>query len=51
MASKRFSNSIFLPRFRVNMFLENSSSFGKTIFGKISFYQRGYLSKCFNMLE
>ena len=51
MASKGFSISIFKLRFRVNMFLENSLSFGKTIFGKTSFYQRGYLSKCFNMLE
>jgi len=48
---KKIFNFYFQLRFRVNMFLENSLSFGKTIFGKTSFYQRGYLSKCFNMLE
>ena len=50
----------FQSRFKVNMFLEISfrnfkfwknNIFGKTIFGQNKLLSKGYLSKCFNMIE
>jgi len=54
MASKRISISISNLAIELTYFWKlvlETLSFGKTIFGKTSFYQRGSLSKCFNMLE
>ena len=48
---KKVFNFYFQLRFRVNMFLENSLSFGKTFFGKTSFIKEDIYQNVFNLLE